>query len=48
MTSTLGGGGGTKKEADKSTDKLGECDSNKGDGSLKIPKFCKHHLSMAP
>ena len=34
MMSTLGGGGDTPK-ADKSTDKLRECDSDKGGGGAK-------------
>ena len=44
-----GGGreGGTPK-ADDSTDKLRECDSDKGDGGQKFWKFCGRHISMAP
>ena len=47
--SAVGEGGGTRK-ADDSTDKLGECDGDKGegDGGQKFRKFCGCHLSMAP
>ena len=38
MMSALGGGGGSPK-ADNSTDKLRECDSDKGGGGQKIQKF---------
>ena len=43
--SAVGGGGGTPK-ADESSDKLRECDIDKG--GQKIRKFCGHHLSTAP
>ena len=38
------GEGGTQK-ADESTDKLRECESDRG--GQNIWKFCGHHLSMA-
>ena len=40
-------GGGTPK-ADKSTDKLRECDTDNGGGGNKIPKNCGRHIYMPP
>ena len=45
MTSAVVGRGGTPK-ADEITDKLRECDSDKGGGGKKIGKFCKRPMLM--
>ena len=37
-----------QKQADESTDKLRECDSDKGEGVKKIRKFCGCHMYMPP
>ena len=42
-TSTQGVGGGGTPKADDSTDKLRECDSDMGEGGLKIRKFSGRH-----
>ena len=50
MTSALGGGEGGSPKADDSTDKLRECDSDKGEGGggQKIRKLCGRHLGTVP
>ena len=45
MTFALGQEGGTQKE-DNNTDKLRECDKDKGDGGQKSENFSGRHLSI--
>ena len=45
MMSALGGG---PPKADDSTDKLRECDNDKGGVGQKIRKFCRRHMNMPP
>ena len=48
MTSAWGGGEGGTQKADDSTDKLRECDSDKGEGGSKILEILRTSFKYGP
>ena len=48
MMSALGGGEGGTQKADDSTEKLRECDSDKGGRGSKIPEILRTPFKYSP